>query len=155
MLTRLLLLILLFALTGCSTTPPLDPAASANHPANPDAAEAPIKPLPATLAADASAESAAATTESIPAMEHAGHEMGGMNHVVHGNELTHPGGGTAHDTRGIQRNSPTSRPATTQAAMRYTCPMHPEIVSDKPGKCPKCGMKLIPISAAKAVGGHQ
>ena len=25
----------------------------------------------------------------------------------------------------------------------YTCTMHPEIHSDKPGNCPKCGMKLI------------
>jgi len=25
----------------------------------------------------------------------------------------------------------------------YTCEMHPEVVSDKPGKCPKCGMELI------------
>ncbi|MCZ2085810.1 MAG: lipoprotein, partial [Flavobacteriales bacterium] len=25
----------------------------------------------------------------------------------------------------------------------YTCPMHPEIISDKPGKCPKCGMDLV------------
>src|SRR5690242_8865206 len=25
----------------------------------------------------------------------------------------------------------------------YTCPMHPEIVNDKPGKCPKCGMALV------------
>ncbi|MFV7236589.1 multicopper oxidase domain-containing protein [Flavobacterium sp. ZB4R12] len=25
----------------------------------------------------------------------------------------------------------------------YTCPMHPEIHADKPGKCPKCGMTLI------------
>ncbi len=25
----------------------------------------------------------------------------------------------------------------------YTCPMHPEIHSDKPGNCPKCGMKLV------------
>lgn len=22
----------------------------------------------------------------------------------------------------------------------YTCPIHPEVKSDKPGKCPKCGM---------------
>jgi CopA family copper-resistance protein len=26
----------------------------------------------------------------------------------------------------------------------YTCPMHPEIQSNKPGNCPKCGMKLVP-----------
>lgn len=25
----------------------------------------------------------------------------------------------------------------------YVCSMHPEIVSDKPGKCPKCGMDLV------------
>jgi CopA family copper-resistance protein len=32
----------------------------------------------------------------------------------------------------------------------YTCPMHPEIHSDKPGNCPKCGMKLI-MEKPKAV----
>ena len=25
----------------------------------------------------------------------------------------------------------------------YTCSMHPEVKSDKPGKCPKCGMELV------------
>jgi len=25
----------------------------------------------------------------------------------------------------------------------YTCSMHPEVRSDKAGKCPKCGMTLI------------
>ena len=25
----------------------------------------------------------------------------------------------------------------------YTCPMHPEVTSDKTGKCPKCGMDLV------------
>ncbi len=24
----------------------------------------------------------------------------------------------------------------------YSCSMHPEVKSDKPGKCPKCGMEL-------------
>ena len=28
-------------------------------------------------------------------------------------------------------------------AMTYTCPMHPEVINDKPGKCPKCGMNLV------------
>lgn len=33
-------------------------------------------------------------------------------------------------------------------AERYTCPMHPEVISDKPGKCPKCGMNLVPVKDA-------
>ena len=37
------------------------------------------------------------------------------------------------------------KPATTQPAAekQYTCPMHPEVISDNPGKCPKCGMTLV------------
>jgi len=34
----------------------------------------------------------------------------------------------------------TSKPEVTQ----YTCVMHPEVVQDHPGKCPKCGMELVP-----------
>lgn len=29
------------------------------------------------------------------------------------------------------------------AKVQYTCPMHPEVISDKPGNCPKCGMALV------------
>jgi hypothetical protein len=33
--------------------------------------------------------------------------------------------------------------------------MHPEIRSDKPGQCPKCGMALVPVAqAAKRVKGY-
>ena len=28
-------------------------------------------------------------------------------------------------------------------AHQYTCPMHPEVVKDAAGNCPKCGMKLV------------
>ena len=39
------------------------------------------------------------------------------------------------------RPAPEPMPAGTQ----YTCPMHPEIVRDAPGSCPKCGMALEPM----------
>ena len=29
----------------------------------------------------------------------------------------------------------------------YACPMHPEVVQDEPGSCPKCGMKLLATAA--------
>ncbi len=32
---------------------------------------------------------------------------------------------------------------------KYTCTMHPEVIQDKPGKCPKCGMKLVAIKEVK------
>ncbi len=28
-------------------------------------------------------------------------------------------------------------------AHNYTCPMHPEVVQNSPGKCPKCGMDMV------------
>ena len=46
---------------------------------------------------------------------------------------------------------PVEAPATT-----YTCPMHPEVVSDNPGHCPECGMKLVPAQLVpQAGGGHE
>lgn len=74
------------------------------------------------------------------------------------------GGHEGHQMRGItpgedRENPPTPMPATrdrttapagdhsqhggSQAAAVYTCPMHPEVTSNKPGTCPKCGMTLV------------
>jgi Cu(I)/Ag(I) efflux system membrane fusion protein len=32
-------------------------------------------------------------------------------------------------------------------AVRYQCPMHPSYTADKPGDCPICGMRLVPVEA--------
>ncbi len=37
---------------------------------------------------------------------------------------------------------------TKAEAKLWTCPMHPEVVQDHPGKCPKCGMDLVPKTDA-------
>ena len=31
----------------------------------------------------------------------------------------------------------------TNMQVKYTCPMHPDVISDEEGKCPKCGMALV------------
>jgi Cu(I)/Ag(I) efflux system membrane fusion protein len=40
-------------------------------------------------------------------------------------------------------NQSANNKQTGKEAVVYTCPMHPEVISDKPGTCPKCGMELV------------
>src|SRR5690242_11635803 len=34
---------------------------------------------------------------------------------------------------------------SAQAGQLYTCGMHPQVIQNKPGNCPICGMKLTPV----------
>jgi Heavy metal binding domain len=42
-----------------------------------------------------------------------------------------------------QEEKNVSNAVGAQAGALYACQMHPEVASDKPGKCPKCGMALV------------
>jgi FtsP/CotA-like multicopper oxidase with cupredoxin domain len=41
-----------------------------------------------------------------------------------------------------QMDDPAALPADA-GPVTYACPMHPEVTSEEPGRCPKCGMKLL------------
>jgi FtsP/CotA-like multicopper oxidase with cupredoxin domain len=45
-----------------------------------------------------------------------------------------------------QMDDPAAMPAGA-GPVTYACPMHPEVTSDEPGRCPKCGMKLLATAA--------
>ena len=58
-----------------------------------------------------------------------------VHHHLHTVEAVAPGGPAAGGPA-----------AGKSAGAQYTCPMHPEILRDVPGSCPKCGMTLVPVA---------
>ena len=75
------------------------------------------------------------TAEPSATSEHAGHggmSMPGMEMPTDGESHAGHSGGASEET------------------MMWTCPMHPKIRSDRPGKCPICNMDLVPVDAAGA-----
>jgi ssDNA-binding Zn-finger/Zn-ribbon topoisomerase 1 len=53
----------------------------------------------------------------------------------------------AHSTNPVSDTTKTQK--VKPAKVQYTCSMHPEVVMNKPGKCPKCGMTLVKKVDAK------
>lgn len=52
-------------------------------------------------------------------------------------------------TKITKSESQSSKAATKETTPKsYVCPMHPEVTSDKPGLCLKCGMNMVPLPAA-------
>ena len=48
------------------------------------------------------------------------------------------------------QNVKQQEPTVQQQQVQYTCPMHPEVLSDEPGKCPICGMALVEVKNAQS-----
>lgn len=53
---------------------------------------------------------------------------------------------SADDLRrdGISARGSSAATSTTAPATLYTCPMHSEVIAQQPGRCPRCGMQLVP-----------
>ena len=49
-----------------------------------------------------------------------------------------------------QQKSSTTHVHKHGVKQKYTCSMHPEVVRNKPGRCPKCNMKLTKLKATSA-----
>jgi len=59
-------------------------------------------------------------------------------------------GSTINNINGQTPKKTTVKTTTVKTtAVVYTCPEHPNYVSNKPGKCPKCGMALVKKNTSK------
>ena len=90
----------------------------------------------------------------------------GMDHPAHpdasqaramplSNTLTRHEPATMSHDHGVDEDGH-AMPESENKVTLYTCPMDPEVVQDKPGSCPICGMRLKPkpAEADHEGGGH-
>jgi hypothetical protein len=109
-----------------------------DHPANPEATETPVPARSKTLdvaTAEPIRPPDPAATKPAPARP-PGHEGG------HGHEHATPeADAPAAPAAGETPDEPVKE--------AYICPMHKDVRSDRPGTCPKCGMKLVPEATHK------
>lgn len=126
------------AVAGCAGPSTAQISNPATDPASPQATAAPAAPgyqfvqAPASVSPNISPSQGAA--EDGAGLQHSAHDMPGMPHGAHGMPPAAPQAG-----KSVQPVA--NKPTATQ----YTCTMHPEVRAEKPGKCPKCGMKLVPV----------
>ena len=130
---------------------PADPARDhSGHAPSAPVAELPAEPAsllrPDTLDAPAatSAADAQRSEEMSQSMSggHAGHGTSTYRHIDAGRgQDAHEGSEPQPPAAGHEHHDHGATPG--QSAAVYICPMHPEVTSNAPGTCPKCGMALV------------
>lgn len=130
-----------FALS-CATT---ELSVPGTHPGNP---RAPVAPLVfATPLRNAVSVAAAGPADEAPMAEH--HHHDGSDAMHEEMPAMPPQTHDAQPTPPVPAASSVAPTDSKPAAALFTCVMHPQIVRDKPGNCPICGMKLVPKTDAK------
>ena len=66
---------------------------------------------------------------------------------------THPASPLAAEAPAPPRSG-LAAPAARPAVAGYTCPMHPDVHATRPGRCPRCGMELVPETTAGGSHAH-
>lgn len=113
------------------------PAIASTPRSNPDMQRG--QPAAITLRPDAfDAPAPASVSEAAKAAQGGGHEGHQMRGITPGQDRENP-----PSPMPATRDGSGGTAATPAAATVYTCPMHPEVTSDQPGTCPKCGMALV------------
>lgn len=59
-----------------------------------------------------------------------------------------------HEHHHHETNKQSKRSHSDNANGLYVCPMHPDVIKHGPGKCPKCGMDLVPMTKPKSNDHH-
>ncbi|HEV3409828.1 MAG TPA: heavy metal-binding domain-containing protein [Chthoniobacterales bacterium] len=67
---------------------------------------------------------------------------------------TQIGGREVYAAFGLDVKEGAQQTSSSSDTPEFICPMHPEVKQSKPGKCPKCGMALVPKDSASQLHAH-
>jgi len=112
----------LTALFAACASEPAPSELPPDHPASPCADEAPPLPASTTLVTTGPEAPVAESAEASDAAKSIHH--GDADDGAHGD------------------GNPSSGDKAENLPQHYICPMHADVISSEPGRCPKCGMKL-------------